>query len=234
MQTIRNSKAQRIALLAQCSLFAALPQTEKDAFAGVMALREYAPKEVVFHNGEPAEGFFIVTKGKIKIYKISPDAREQVLHLMGCGELCGEAPVFEGGNYPASAAAVGKVQALYVPAQEFRKLGAQHPQLLLAILAILSRRLRQFVTLIDDLALKDVSARLAKHLLVQQLNSDSDIVELQTTKALLAARLGTIAETLSRTFKKMQARGIIDVDGKRVRILNSGMLQDLAAGMKLE
>lgn len=104
---------------------------------------------------------------------------------------------------------------------------------MLTILATLSRRLRRFVGLIDDLSLKDVSARLAKYLLELAEREGRDVVTLSTTKSVLASRLGTIAETLSRTFRKLQSREMIDVHDRTIRIVNREALRDIAEGMKL-
>jgi CRP/FNR family transcriptional regulator len=99
------------------------------------------------------------------------------------------------------------------------------------MLATLSRRLRRFVGLIDDLALKDVSARLARHLLELAEVAGGDQIELETTKVVLASRLGTVAETLSRTLRKMQRKKLIVVDGRRITILDEDGLQDIADGV---
>ncbi len=224
--------AERAALLANCPLFAELSSQDRDSFAGIMTLRGFDPGEMLFMQGDVAEGFYIVCKGTLKVFRLGHDGREQVLHMIHRGEPCGEVPVFQGKNFPASAMAVVEAEVLYVPREGFLTLGAQHPELLLAILAVLSARLRQFVHLIEDLALKETSARLAKHLLDLRARL-GDIVELETTKAVLATRLGTVAETLSRTLKKMQQRGIIAVDGRRIEILDPENLQTLSTGMKL-
>ena len=201
--------------------------------AALTVLREYDTGECLFHQEQPANGFHVIVEGRVNVHRVGIDGREQVLHLMGRGDLCGEVPVFEGDCYPAAAKAVGTVRTLYVPRDGFLALSRKQPEILLEILAELSRRLRRFVGLIDDLSLKEVSARLAKYLLDLSVHAQSGEVQLDSTKAMLAARLGTIAETLSRTLKKMQTRKIIDVRGKRVTILDRDALVDLAAGMRL-
>jgi CRP/FNR family transcriptional regulator len=199
----------------------------------VTSLRAYEPGETLFAQDEPARGFHVVAQGRIRIYRVGPDGRQQILHLFGAGDLCGEVPVFHGGKYPASAAADGPARALYVPGEDFLKLSREHPDMLLDMLAILSVRLRRFVDLIDDLSLKEVSARLAKYMLDLRVKSGADRFELDTSKAMLAARLGTIAETLSRTFRRMQKRGILRVKGKVVEIGDFDALVEIAAGEKL-
>jgi len=131
--------------------------------------------------------------------------------------------------------AVGPVRALCLPREGFLSLGKRHPELLLNMLGVLAVRLRHFVQLVDDLSLKEVSARLAKHILgLSARAGGAATVELDTTKAMLASRLGTIAATLSRTLAKMQRQGIIRIRGKRITVLDAARLRDLAAGAKVE
>lgn len=233
MRTVRNSQAERAELLGTSEHFSKLKPGEKLAVAALTLLREYEAGERLFHQEQPAAGFHVVVEGTVNVYRTGVDGREQVLHLMGPGDLCGEVPVFEGDCYPASASAVATVRTLYVPRDRFLVLSRKQPEILLEILAVLSRRLRRFVGLIDDLSLKEVSARVAKYLLDLSVHAHAGEVQLDSTKAMLAARLGTIAETLSRTLKKMQVRNIIDVKGRRVSILDKEALVDLAAGMRL-
>ncbi len=233
MHTLPTSVAERSRLLGLCDLFRSLPEPERAALASIALHRTYEAGEYLFMQEEPAQGFYVVVKGRIKVHRLSPDGREQVLHLFGRGELCGEVPVFAGTDYPASAAASGVLEALFLPRERFLAAARRQPQILLDMLAELSRRLRGFVTLIDDLSLKEVSARLAKYLLDLTAHTGAATVELDSSKAVLAARLGTIAETLSRTLKKMQQRKAIAVQGHRIRVLNRDLLIELAGGLKL-
>jgi len=171
-----------------------------------------------------------VAEGTVRVFRLAPDGREQILHVFGPGELVGEVPVFQGGRFPACAAADGPAATVFVPADGFLALGRRNPQVLLDLLAVLSQRLRRFVHLIDDLSLKEVGARLARHLL--DLRRDGGAaVELDSTKAVLANRLGTIAETLSRTLRKMQDRGLITVAGRRIVLDDVDGLEELAEGL---
>jgi CRP/FNR family transcriptional regulator len=235
MKRLSSTPEDRAEALARCPLFEGLGAGDLRTLAGVALLREYEDGESLFRREQAAEGFCVVASGQVKVCRFSADGREQLLHLFGDGEPVGEVPVFQGGRYPATAMAVGRLRALYLPRDRFLALGREQPELLLNMLAVLSTRLRHFVSLVDDLSLKEVSARLAKHLLDLSARADgAQTVELDTTKAMLASRLGTIAATLSRTLAKVQDRGIIRVDGRRIALLDRERLQELAAGMKLE
>lgn len=222
-----------VALLAESgSVLADLSEAERRALGEVCEVRSFTAGETLFLQDAPADGFFVVIAGKVKVYRLSPDGREQILHLFGPGELVGEVPVFQGGRYPASASAATRLTAVFVPRDGFRELGQANPQLLLDLLAILSGRLRRFVHLIDDLALKEVGSRLARHLLDLRPSTSVREVVLDGSKLELASRIGTIAETLSRTLKKLQDADLIAVEGRRIRLLDVAGLEDLAAGMK--
>lgn len=215
-------------------IFAGLAESGLRALAEVSSVREYADGEYLFQQDEPAAGFHIIETGIVNIHRFGPDGRQQILHVFdGSGEPCGEVAVFEGGTYPAAAVSSGVTRTIYLPRDSFLQVSRKNPEILLKMIATLSKRLRRFVGLIDDLSLKDVSARVAKHLQELALKSGSSVVELETTKTVLASRLGTIAETLSRTLRKMQGRKIIAVSGRQITILDEDALMDVAEGMKI-
>jgi CRP/FNR family transcriptional regulator len=214
--------------------FAGLEEKGLRALAEVGYVREYDEDEYLFQQDEPATGFHILMNGCVNVQRVGVDGRQQVLHVFeGGGAPCGEVAVFQGKTYPAAAVATAPTGTLYLPRDEFIGVARKHPEILLKMLATLSVRLRRFVGLIDDLSLKDVSARLAKHLQELSEKEGSPNIELKTTKTVLASRLGTIAETLSRTLRKMQSKNIIKVDGKKITILDEDLLDDAAEGMKI-
>lgn len=234
MQRIALDKNAKAGSLRACTLFAALTPEDLSDLAGVSAVRACADGEFLFHEDEPADGFHIIVAGAVKVCRFGADGREQVVHILGPGDACGEVPMFQGRGYPAHALCVGPVRTLYLPREPFIALARRKVEILLSMLGVLSMRLRHLVQLVDDLSLKEVSARLAKHLLDLSARAGGiRRVELETSKAMLASRLGTIAETLSRTLAKMKRRRIVRVEGSSVTVLDPAKLQALAAGMKL-
>ncbi|NTU47809.1 MAG: Crp/Fnr family transcriptional regulator, partial [Syntrophobacteraceae bacterium] len=152
----------------------------------------------------------------------------------GPGEVFGEVPVFAGGLYPAHAEALEASRSLFLPRDAFIELVQKEPSLALNMLGMLSRRLRRFTHLIEDLSLKEVPGRLAAYLLyLSGRNTHSDLLELDITKSQLASLLGTIPETLSRILAKMTQQELIRVEGRRITILDREGLENLAAGEKL-
>lgn len=215
--------------LGRCPLFEGLADQDLAALAGLAAGRAYEREEVLIREGDEASGFHLIVDGQVKVSRFAPDGREQVLHLLRQGEPCGEVPAFSGGRYPATASALSDVNTLYLPRDRFMDLARRHPQVLLGMLAVLSRRLRALVELADDLSLKDVSSRLARHLVeLSEERDGASRIRLPTTKAVLASRLGTIAETLSRTLSKMQSEGLIRVSGRTLEILDLDGLREAA------
>lgn len=234
MKRIDCTAAQIEQLLAQSSsLFAGLQPEDQRLLAAAASLRVYSAGAHLFMQDEPAKGLFVVIDGHVKVYRLSSDGREQILDIFGEGDLVGAVPVFQGGAYPAWAVAAAAAKVIYLGREELLELGQRNPKVMLRLLGIMAERLRRFVLLIDDLSLKEVSARVARYLLQLVESSAAETVTLDISKGELAAKLGTIAETLSRTLKKMQQRGAIRVDRKTIAIVDAERLRHLAAGEKV-
>lgn len=211
---------------------------EKDQLAHVRRIaqvREFNRLETIFMEGDPGEGFFVVVQGKVKIYKVSTEGKEQILHIYGPGHPIGEVPVFSGNRFPANAQAIEKSRLLYFPRPDFVELIAKHPAMALNMLAVLSIRLRQFTVQIENLSLKEVPARIASYLmLLAQEQDNHETVTLPISKGQLASLLGTIPETLSRIFNKMSGQDLIKVKGSRIDLVDPAALDELASGGRLE
>jgi CRP/FNR family transcriptional regulator, dissimilatory nitrate respiration regulator len=220
-------------LLSAIPLFEGLPPDQQQELAAISLEKRFKRGQTIFSEGDPGAGFFVVSSGKVKIYKLSFEGKEQILHIFGPGEPFGEVPVFEGRRFPAHAVALEDSSFLFFPRQAFIDLIRNNPSLALSMLAVLSRRLRRFAALVDDLSLKEVPARLAAHLLYLSNEQDgSDSVRLDIPKGQLAALLGTIPETLSRILAKMTKQGLVEGDGPRITILDRDVLAELAEGTK--
>lgn len=161
----------------------------------------------------------MVGQGRVKIFKMSLDGKEQILHIFGPGEPFGEVPVFHGNPYPANAVALESSSMLFFPRRKFIDLINSTPSLALSMLAVLSMRLRRFAAQIESLSLKEVPARLAAHLIyLTEEQKNTKAVTLDIPKGQLASLLGTSPETLSRIFAKMTKEGLIKVSGKEIEI----------------
>ncbi len=169
----------------------------------------------------------------MKIFKLAPSGREQVLHIMGPGEPFAEVPVFQGGRYPASAEAIEASRVLFIPRDGLTEMIRKNPALALDMLAVLARRLREFAAAIENLSLRGVPERLSAYLLhVSDQEKGAAEFELGIKKGLLANLLGTTGESVSRVFAKMAQAGILRVQGKRIAILDRRALDDVAAAKR--
>jgi CRP-like cAMP-binding protein len=215
--------------IARVPLFEGLPPEQVEDLAMIVTDQGFRKGETIFSEGEDANGFYVVITGRVKIFKLSPDGKEQILHFFGSGEPFGEVPVFTGQHFPANAEAMEESRVFFFPRKSFVDLIKRNPSLALNMLAVLSKRLRRFAALIDDLSLKEVPGRLAAYLLyLSDQNKGVKALELTVTKAQLASLLGTIPETLSRILGKLSSQGLIETDGRRIMILDNEALRDLA------
>ena len=225
-------------LLRRCPLFAGLNEEDLKKIRSISLLKRVRKREIIFSEGQEARGFYVTFSGKVKIYKVSPEGKEQILHVISAPDSFAEASLFLEGIYPAFAEALSDSQLLFFPKREFIQLIEKNPQLSINMIVSLSQFLKKFASLIEELSLKEVSSRIAKYLIDLSLKQSkegksSKEVELDLSKTQLASKLGTISETLSRTLAKMKGKGIIDVEKNRILILNREALEELASGVKI-
>ena len=210
-------------------LFEGLSSGQLAELAAIVHEQTFSRGETIFADGDEARGFFVVISGRVKIFKLSPDGKEQILHMFGPGEPFGEVAMFAGRRMPANAQAMEKSSALFFPRAALLEVIRRNPDLALGLLGVLSLRLRRFANLIEDLSLKEVPGRLAAYLLYLSSHTDgSQDLELDVTKTELASLLGTIPETLSRVLGKMSRQDLIRSDGRHIQILDRQGLVDLA------
>lgn len=218
--------------ISQIPLFKGLGEEELDELSMILVDQEIKRNQPIFSEGEQATGLYIVASGSVKIYKLSFDGKEQILHILGAGEPFAEVAVFAGTTYPANAITMEKSRLFFIPRQAFLELIASHPSLSMSMLATLSLRLRQFTGMIESLSLKEVPGRLATHLLLlSDQNKGATKIELTIAKTQLAAYLGTIPETLSRILSKLTKAGYIESEGAIITLVDRGGLQELAEGV---
>ena len=209
-------------------LFEGLDEAEYEVLRAVAQWRRKRRGEYLFQAGDPGDGFFAVISGRVKVFRTSDTGKEQILHVLGPGEVFAEVAVFEGRTYPADAAALEDGELLFFPRSGIREQMRQNPELALKMLGLLAGRLRKFVAQIDALSLKEVPSRLAAYLLLLP-GGENGRVRLELPKGQVAAYLGTIQETLSRAFRRLEKDGLIAVHGGEVAILDREGLEDAAA-----
>jgi CRP/FNR family transcriptional regulator len=211
-----------------CQLFAGLPASDLQAIAAITLVKSLSIGDYLFHEGEPAHGFYIVQKGAVNVHRVTPAGKEQVIHIFRAGESFAEATLATMAGYPADARAVESSQVLLVQKAGFLELLKRQPDLALRMLASMSMHLRVLVGQIEDLTAKDVETRLANWLLKRCPSPDSPQpvrIELKTTKRVLAAELGTVSETFSRTLAKFREQKLIEVEGKTITVVSPANLR---------
>ena len=203
--------------------FKSLGKNELAQLARVLIEHTLDKDAIVFLEGEPCVGLYLVRAGSVKIYKLSSEGREQILSYMRPGGSFNEVAVFDGGPNPANAAAMEPTRVWMLPRQVMLDAIQNHPQVALAVIGNLGMRLRHLVNLVEDLSLRQVSARLAKLLL----ESATEQAHQRLTQQEMAARLGTVREIIGRSLRQLEARGLIRVERHRVVILDPAGLKKL-------
>lgn len=218
--------------LRSAQLFSHLPAHDLVQLSRIASRQSYRKGDRIFSEGERADAFWVVLKGQVKVFKVGVEGREQILRIVRAGESFAEAAALSRGSFPAHAGAIARSVVIRLPAEDFLDLLKSSPQLAINVIIGLSHLLRGFAGLVDALALRDVSSRLAKYLLDRLLLAEGEWIALDVRKSVLAARLGTVSETLSRTLRRLSDRGLIEVDAQRIRIVDRGALARVAAGIK--
>ncbi|MEZ4484176.1 MAG: Crp/Fnr family transcriptional regulator [Syntrophotaleaceae bacterium] len=210
-----------------CPLFTGLTDADLAALESICRRSEIPKGTILFTEGEQARGFYVPVSGKVKIYKVTPEGRERVLRIAEPGRTFAEAAIFDLGTYPANAATLEKSVLLFFPKQEVLKLLRSNQQLAINMIGGISRLLREFMDQMESITFRDVPARLARYLL-DLAEVGRQQVELPLSKTQLAVNLGTVSETLSRTFRKMVDDGLIRMQSRTIDILDSDGLEALA------
>ncbi|MCD4689202.1 MAG: Crp/Fnr family transcriptional regulator [Desulfuromonadaceae bacterium] len=210
-----------------CPLFAGLNNGDLAALLKISRRSEVPKGTILFSEGEDARGFYVPVSGKVKIYKVTPEGRERVLRIAEPGRTFAESSIFDLGIYPANAATLERSILLFFPKQDVLHLLKSNVHLAINMIGGISRLLREFMNQMEDIAFRDVPSRLARYLLDLAETSGSR-VELPLSKTQLAVNLGTVSETLSRTFRKMVDDKLIRVQSRTIDILNIEGLVSLA------
>jgi len=209
--------------LRSCQLFTGLPQADLENIAEVTVVKPLEKADYLFHEGEPTRGFYVVQRGAVNVHRVNAAGKEQVIHIFRAGESFAEAALATETGYPADARAVEATQVLWVQKDGILALLKRQPELALRMLGSMSSHLRVLVGQLEDLTLKDVETRLANWLVKRcpDPQSESPVkIELTMTKRVLAAELGTISETFSRTLAKFRKQKLLAVKGKTITVLS--------------
>ncbi|GFK93854.1 CRP-like cAMP-activated global transcriptional regulator [Fundidesulfovibrio magnetotacticus] len=219
-----------LSILAKAPLFSGLSPAQLATLENNSAVLRLDKGQVVFFEGAEAKGLYVLLSGQVKIYKSSSEGKEQILHVLGPGEPFAEVPMFQGTRFPANAMAIQPSSVLYLEKSVLTRLMERDAGFAMAMLAALSQRLRQMATMIGQLTLREVPARLAAYLLHQSEGKDSPAFDLDMSKGHLAGFLGATREALSRALARLEDQGYITMRGRNITIEDFERLRELSEG----
>ncbi len=214
--------------LQACRLFTGLGTEDLGDVAGITSIRRLDREEYIFREGQRASAFFVVQQGAVSVHRVNAAGKEQVLHVFRTGESFAEATLATESGYPADARAVEPTQLLAIPRDDFLNLLQRRPELALRLLVGMSLRLRTLVAQLEDMTLNQVEDRLLNWLLKRCPKPDDTkpvTIKLTTTKRVLAAELGTVSETLSRTLARLRDQDLMEVKGSVFTVNNPAKLK---------
>ena len=216
-------------IMIKSQLFGGLPEEHITEIEKIAVDKHFNKGDVIFYDGDEGVGFYLVVAGSVSVYKLSPEGKEQILHIMQAGDTIGAVPVFSGKSFPANARAISKSHLLFFDRKKFIKLIKNKPSLTMNILALLSMRLREFTIQVENLSLKEIPGRLAAYLLyLSQEQGNKNIIKLNISKIQLANLLGTGPESLSRALGNMKSKKLVEEEGINIRLINRRLLVELA------
>lgn len=222
---VTEQEAASLSVLKRVPIFSSLSEQEFAFLTSRLVQRKYGDGELIFGEGDTCAGLYVVQSGNVRIFKSSAGGREQVLSIDGPGSSIAELPVFDGGNYPASAQAVSDSTLLFFSRQDFQALCVQHPEVALKVLRVVGARLRRLVGIIEELSFTTVRHRLIALLVrlgktegLRDGKGDGISLTLPANNSELAAQIGTVRELVSRNLSRLQAEGLIEVDNRKLEI----------------
>ncbi|MDP1993445.1 MAG: Crp/Fnr family transcriptional regulator [Syntrophales bacterium] len=214
-------------------LFQGVPAEKLRTLAERSRYKTYRAGEMFIGETDPAHAFYVIVTGQVKLYKSSPEGKEQTLYLLRPGDPFGMCTAFAIDSFPANAMALEESGVLMIPGPVMETVATSEPRLLMNIIQILADRLTESMTLIESLSLMEIPQRLASfllHALTREGDKEINRLELTITQRELAKILGSTPEALSRAVRKMSNAGILAMDGRTIRILDREALEELAEG----
>jgi len=221
--TRTESTERTSALLRAIPYFARLEGEALAAVTQVAVQRVYKRGQLILMEGEPCAGLFVVGSGWVKVFKVSPEGREQVLQVLGPGQSFNEVAVLDGGPNPASVIALEPTTLWVVDRTSMMRLLPRHPSLAMAVIENLAAKTRHLVSLVEDLSFRSVTARLARLLLERALDSEENAKLARhrwMTQEEMASQLGTVREMVGRSLHLLEDEGLIKIDRHRIVLLD--------------
>lgn len=216
MKTVETDLNNKVKALKGNQYFDDLDDSMLKDIAGYTRLREYLRGDVLFWEGDPCEGLFILYQGSAKIFRLSPQGRQYIVRVLQEGDTFAEVPAFDMGASPVNVEALETCQVWVIEKSKLQELFRQHPSFAQKVLVNFGRMLRGMVRMVSEMAFYQVTHRLAR-LIDVELQQDKSI---HWTQEQLAARLGTVREVVARSLKEMERSGAIKMEDRQIHIVD--------------
>ncbi len=216
--------------LAESHLFSELDDAQLDRVRRHAHVTDMVEGESLFFQGDDATHFYLVLSGRIKLSRVSPEGKEKVVEIMETGATFAEALMFmDHAHYPVTATALGPSRVIGINCRDFKAMLRESIDTCFLLLGRMSQRLRGLISEIDALSLDSGTRRTVTYLL-QHAPEGVQEFELQIAKSVIASRLSVKPETFSRILRNLHDRGILTIDGRKVRILDREAMLSITSG----
>jgi len=218
----------KIEALKKTEMFGNLAPKELNGVAEICLEYRLKKGEILFTAGEEPRGLYVIVAGSLRAFRANEDGREQTIHVEKAGTTIAEVPVFDDKPYPSTVTAEEPSEVLFISKADIKKLCLKYPTIALSALKLLAARLRKTAALVESLSLREVDQRLAAYLMAEF--KEKKIKKITVPPhAILASRLGSVREVVSRSFAKLEQEGLITLDKKHtVVLLNAQGLEKYA------
>lgn len=226
MRILTVGQTEKIQTLRNNRYFSTLDLDFLESLASHTSLRSYKRGEIIFWQGDPCAGLYIIRQGSVKLFKLAPNGRELIMNVYEEGDSFNEVPVFDEGKNPINVATLEDSEIWLVEAQAIQRLVNEKPELAHAVIRNLCSNLRMLVGIVEELSLLQVTNRLARLLSrLPQEQLDGPAAQ-RLTQDQLAARLGTVREVVARSLRELERSGAIQVAGRRISVMDERILED--------
>lgn len=227
-----GARADIVKELKHVPFFSKLSDAPLKEIAKAAREKKFDKNQMIFFENDPCDGFYFILTGSVKIYKMSSAGREHIFHTFKAGETFAEVPTFDNGMCPANAQALEDSTLLLIRKSDFEKIMRAYPEVAFGLVHHFARWLRRFTVQLEELSLKDVTARLASYVLKLSEETGKETPEgieirLSESQQEIASHIGTVREIVSRSFRKFQEMGLIRLKGRRLVIRDRKGLEEL-------
>jgi len=220
-----------VTIIRNCGLFCGLSDASSEKIAKIARIVRFKRGQMIFRDGDLCPGIYVVGKGAIRVYKLAPSGKEHVLHFAYPGTTFAEVAAIGQFNCPAFADAIEDSVCVLIPEIGFRQIVNDDHAFCIEMMTGMSKWVHTLVGLLEDLVLRDATARVARHLIQSDSTDGRGEFTLPVRKKDLASHLNLTSETLSRTLHRLVECGLIETREQRIRICELSKLQDVADGL---